>query len=176
MATLAVDITGIAGDCAISGCAGQLDAIGITESVFSTAASADSKRSVDIELIRYKDSASPLLAQACASGKAIGGTDAVTISVLRDGESSSSTFMEYELKGVYVKRIQSGTLDQANLGHQPGGLEGAAQGLALSGGFTNTEIERVLLNVASVEWNYKGGDATTGSIRKGYNLAAGTTI
>lgn len=170
MATITVAFSGnnaIAGESKIDNHTQEVEAIGIRESVVSSDGSPDGSRSVEIELIRHRDTASPKLAQACAAGTNLG---EVTIYMLRD---DALTFMEYQLTGTYVKRIENGTLDQGNLGHQPGGLTDAPQGLALMGGFTNQEIERVVLNVGTVTWTYTPYDSTgssQGTTSQSYDL------
>ncbi len=173
MAMIVVDIATIAGESEISGYVGKVEGIGISESVVSSSASADGKRAAEVEVIRYKDTASPKLAQACAAGSSLG---TVGIQLLEDVNGEVKTVMDYSLKATYVKSISYETLDQANLSYQSGGLANAPQGLALSGGFGGREIERVVFNVSEVNWTHTGYDkdgTNLGNTQRGYNLQAG---
>ena len=171
MAQIVVDIKTISGESEIADYTGEVEAVGISESIISGTASATGARVADIEVIRFKDTASPKLAQACASGSNIGD---VTVTVLADIGGIAQKTMEYTLKSTYVKRISYETLDQENLSHQSGGLADAPQGLALSGGFGNREMERVLFNAEQVVWTHSTYDSATGgvtaSLERGYNL------
>ena len=171
MATITAKINGINGESTIQNHTDEVEAIGVRESVVSSDAAPDGNRSVEIELIRHRDTASAKLAQNCAAGTNLGN---VNIYMLND---DGETFMEYALTNAYVKQIQHGTLDQSNIGHQPGGLAGSPQGLALVGGFTNLEIERVLLNVGTVTWTYSPPSTSgiNGSTSKSFDLTQGTS-
>ena len=75
MATIIVNIPGIAGESRMSGYAGQIEALGLSENIrmvspqtSGSGGGVGRSRHSDIGLVRFKDKASPKLAEACSSG------------------------------------------------------------------------------------------------------------
>lgn len=209
MAIIAIQFGSIKGECTINGCDDHVDAVGIRESVESNIGSAargaGRGRASDIELVRYKDSASPKLIQACSAAENLGET---VIRLFQTIESGNAIFMQYKLEATYISRIEQITLDEGNYGFQPQlmsvtrglptpGTIGLSSTLApvvsaaaansrlvpigtgpLGNGFSNRELERVFLNANSVTWTYtpyKNGVAG-GAVERGFNLRTGTPI
>lgn len=208
MATIAIQFGSIAGECTISGCEDHVEAIGIRESVETGVGSATRGgrgRASDFEMVRYKDSASPKLMQACASAENLG---QAKIRLFQTVESGTVIFMEYTLEETFVSRVEQETLDEGNFGFQPH-LMGVTRGLPTPGsiglastlspvvsqaaansrvvptgtgplgnGFTNREVERVFLNVNSVVWTYTpySNGVAGGAVERGFNLRTGMPI
>ena len=170
MAMIVAKINTITGESETTGYIGQVPGIGITESVVSSASNADGNRLQELEIIRYKDSASPKLAEACAAGTSLG---QVVVRLLQDFDGEIKTLMSVQLENTFVKRIHQETLDNANLAYQSGGLASAQQGLALSGGLGDREIERVVFNSTEVIWSvtkYATDGTSQGTTSRGYNI------
>ncbi|MYE22977.1 MAG: type VI secretion system tube protein Hcp [Gammaproteobacteria bacterium] len=188
MATIVVDIPGITGESIEE--AGKIDALGIHESIevlasgFSQTAapgkSAGTGVHGDIQIIKYRDSSSPKLAQAAANNQNL---QTVEIKVLTG--PGGDVFMTYELENAFVSRMEHETLDEASTAffnhHDPstrskpsptslGGVTSLAanQVSAASGrdqvlplfpaprsAYTEHEVERVWLNATSVTWTYR---------------------
>lgn len=207
MAIIAVKIDGISGECTHDGCADHVDAIGIRESVEasmgSPARGGGRGRASDLELIRYSDSASPKLWQACSAAENLGEID---IQIFQTAETGVVPYMVYNLVDVYVSRIERETLDEGNVGFQPhmvpvtrgqpapggigmmsalapaiadsqAGTRLMPTGAAPTGNrFTSRELERVFLNVSAILWAYtpyKDGVKSGGVIEATFNLRAG---
>lgn len=156
----------------------------------------------NIELIRYKDRASPKLSEACAAGDNLGKVD---IHLYRTLETGVQVYMTYRLDAVYVSRIENDTQDANGVVFQPHfvaasevnpapvtGVASVLSGLARGqGGVIRTaprpavgatrgapqtrEVERVWLNAAKVWWKYtpfQNGRAQ-GAIEKGWDIQKG---
>ena len=127
MATIVVDIPGIPGESIEE--AGKIDALGINESIeilasgFSATAapgkSAGTGVHGDIQIIKYRDTSSPKLAEAAANNKNL---QTVQIKVLTG--PGGDVFMTYQLENVFVSRMEHETLDEASTAffnhHDPG--------------------------------------------------------
>lgn len=208
MATIAVKFKNIKGDCTIAGHQEQLDAIGMRETVeigIGTATRQGKGRQSDIELIRYKDRASPKLVEACVNAADQG---VVTIHLFQTSQSGTKVFMEYKLADTYVSRIEYETLDEGNYAFQPH-LMAVTRGLPTPGSqglasaleatiskaaansrlvplnigpagaiYSNLEIERVFLNANKIQWTYTPYDAqgkAGGKMVRGFDLHQGQT-
>ena len=183
MAIIAVKFgKSIEGESTVSGYEGYVEAVGLRETLRRTKPAADPNsrpgwarearpgRVADIELVRFKDAASPKLAQACAAAENLGDT---TVSLLRETEQGPQVYMQYTLTDTYVSRIEQLTVDAANTAYRPELLE---SGSIAPSGYANTgrEIERVRLNVNQVTWEYTVPD-NGGTVAKSFNLRTGTS-
>ena len=164
----------------------KVDAIGIHDFVEGAYGSS---RGVahEIQLVRYRDRASPKLAEKCASGTGIG---EVNIYIFKN-DGGVKLVMKLTLAGAYVSRIEYGTADsmgtafQRHNGDETLGAHGAASDLQDVGrsvndarGYsrkrarpkplymespgtpTSTEVERVWLNFSAVTWMSASGNLT----------------
>lgn len=208
MAIIAIEFGNIAGECTISGCEDHVEAVGLRETIetgLGSASRSGRSRASDIELIRYRDAASPKLSQACAAAENLG---ASTIRLFQNTDMGPVAFMVYTLEDTYVSRIDQETLDEGNNAFLPSlinvsrgmpvpGNVGLATALApvigaaasttrmvptntgsVLGAYTNREIERVYLNVNSVTWGYTPyvNGVASGVVERGFNLRTGTIV
>lgn len=208
MAIIAIQFGSVAGECTVKGCEDHVEAVGIRESIETGVGSSNRGgrgRASDIELVRFKDSASPKLVQACSSAENLGQSK---IRLFHTTDSGTVIYMVYTLEDTYVARIEQETLDESNYGFQPhlmavtrglptpGGV-GLASTLApvvsaaaansrvvptgtgpIGGAFSNREIERVFLNANAVTWTYTPyvNGVAGGAVERGFNLRAGTPV
>ena len=180
MATIILDISTISGESEMDGYTDKIEAIGIHDMVIGKFG-ADKSSTSEIVLTRYRDRASPKLAEACSKGTLLNETKIFLFKSL-DGPK---VFLTYELAGTYVSRIEFDTADAsgtAYLRHHGKGTEGAAsfkgslaEGTtvnthdrsysrgrtkpnpaygALPSRFTDTELERLWLSAKTVKWIY----------------------
>lgn len=209
MAQIAIDMVSIKGGCEIDGFKNQVEAIAVRETIEAgvrqDGGGTGQPNHSDIQLIRYKDAASPKFAEKCAAGDELGN---VTISVLRMAGNSTKAYMQYVLTGVYVSRIESETLDEANAamgmhltesarGRPLPGAVGMPSVLApvvsqsiavsrpavlpveVSGGFSDNQIERLSLHPETVTWVFTTWGATGtsgGTVRHGFDLLKGKAL
>lgn len=174
MAIIAVQFGNIAGECTIAGHADHVDAMGLRERLaagLGAASGAGRNRTLGMELVRFKDSASPRLAQACSSAENLG---EATVRVFRNSEQGPVVYMAYTLGDTYVERVEQLTLDLGNLAY----AAPEASALALPAGYANREVERVHLNVNQVSWTYTlyEGGVAGGVVERGFNLRTGTSV
>ena len=211
MAMIVVDF-GFKGDSEVSGFEEKSDALAIRESLEVPTSQASGRTSQsrtvgqakhsNIELIRYKDRASPKLAEACASGGRL--TD-VAIYLFRSLEKGPQVYMTYELKNVFVTRIEHDTMDGNGQVFQPhfvaasetnpppaAGLASVLSGLARSqvgairtaprpavgtmrGAPGAREVERVWLSPAKVTWVFQpfANGKKQGKVTKGWHIVKG---
>ena len=184
MALITAKFNAFKGESTVSGYAQQVEAIGLRETIHvapSAMAGATGKSEhSDIQLIRYKDTASPKFMEYCLGGMPIGD---VEINVFRTIATGAVPFMTYKLTGTYVSRVEQETLDEQHnalgphLVEQTRGLPTAgALGLTsvlapavtatmanghlnvvpidVTDSYTEREIERVYLNPMTVAWTY----------------------
>ena len=188
MAVITVNIPNVAGESVVAGHAEQLDAMAIRESLEvavaqGTARNVGQAKHSDVELVRYRDMASPKLAEACAAGENLG---IVQIYLFRTQGAGVVPFMRWELTDTYVSRIEVDTRDErgesvhAASGHRhvaAGRPDSAASRLrfrfvarffvvaddpavaALAHPHAawcarQQEVERVWLNPTTVKWTY----------------------
>ena len=192
---------------------GESDAIAIRESIeippSRGSGRTKSTRTVglvkfsDFEITRFKDQASPKLAEYCCAGKSLG---KVIVNLFRTLETGVVPYMSYEMLDTFVSRLEYETLDEEGLALQPhmsdsatvapppsfgaGGL-GFANLQAMKGSsrvsirgiswgpkssYTNQEVERIYLNASAVRWNYKQFEngRPAGTQTKAYNIQKGT--
>jgi len=206
MAIIAVQFGNISGECTIAGCEDHVDAVGLRETLEAGSGPRGGRgRASDIELIRFRDAASPKLWQACSSAENLGES---TVRLFQNSDQGPVVFMQYRLADTYVSRIEVATLDEGNTVYLPGlvnvsrglpvpGGVGLASALApvlgassaggrlvptgtvsASGGYANREVERVYLNVNAVTWTYTPYEhgVAGGAVERGYNLRAGTPV
>ena len=193
MAIIVVEFADILGESTVTGFAEKVDALAIRDAIevaaprgsgrMPSSRTVGQSRHSDIELTRYKDRASPKLAQACSSGQNLG---EVKVHLFRTIEQGLVTYMTYTLAQTFVSRIEHETLDDSGAAFRPhvgwtppgsgtttpsptlgvaglmasGGLGASAPLAPLSmapsprGIAVNAEIERVWLNAASIRWTY----------------------
>ena len=199
MAIIVVSIAGIVGESKVVNYENQLDAIAIRDAI--EVSSVGSKHS-DIELIRYRDRASPKVAVACASGTALG---EVVITLF---SSLDRPYMTYTLSKTFVSRVEHDTLDDQGVALQahfvgnsstvpssskgigsivsvlagnqnsgplvPCSITGVPRGVA-----TNKNIERIWFNASQVRWTYTPYDyngVPSGAIERAWSIQAGSEI
>lgn len=216
MATITVKITtkaadttpSVKGESQIAGHVDEIEALGIRETIdvgVSSGGGTGRARHSDIELIRYKDSASAKLADACANAINL---NFATISVYRTMATGALWYMQYDLTDTYVSRIEHETLDEEHVALRPHlaemnrglPLPGAA-GLATALGstvadalsstrlmvlpveqieaFSNLEIERVTLNFNKIKWRYRTFKVSGGvdaTTEKGFDLLSHSAL
>ena len=205
MATIALELANIPGECMLADHIDQLDAVSLRDSLEIRASqgagpSVGRAQQRDVELTRYKDRASPKLAQACAAGEDLG---EVKIHLFRTVGESVTKFMTYTLTEAFVSRIEYDTIDDVGSPFQPHigpgeiappselgapALAGAVASpgsemirlapRSLIGGTRGTpgnrEVERLWLNAATIKWTYIL--AAGGSLEKGWDMRAGRSL
>ena len=212
MAIIVMEFENIQGESTVGGFEEKVGAIALREALEVAAPQASGRargaRTVgqakhsDLELTRYKDRASPKLAQACSSGENLG---QVRINLFRTLEQGLVVYMTYTLTQTFVSRIEHDTLDGNGVAFQPHfvstsatssppslGLASVVAPLArtqagavrlasrpavagVRGPAGNMEVERLWLNAAQVRWTYTPYDQGRkgGAIEKGWNIQAG---
>jgi type VI secretion system Hcp family effector len=180
----------IAGESTVADHASEIDALAIRDLIQAPTGSATAKVS-EIFLTRYRDKATPKLAQACSMGENIG---TVTIYLLRNVNGAPKPFMTYTLTETFVSRVEHETAEAnggAYLPHQGfSGLQGSVYGALWRavgmtqnadrgysraraqpnpvygmpmGAATDKEVERIWLSPATLKWTYTPYDAATGT-------------
>ncbi len=208
MAEIIVNVPNILGASTKAAYTDQLEAISIRETleVGVQAGSAGGRGGIgrgkqsDIQLTRYKDRASPKLAEACSAALNLG---EVTMVLFRVVESGSVPYMRYTLSNTYISRIEHDTLDEESIAfHQH--LYPSTRGLPVPGGIgmasllspvvaslasttrnfpqpvvgprsapSNREVERIWLNPSVVKWEYTAysGGVQSDTIAKGFDIS-----
>ncbi len=201
MATITVSIPSIVGESNIADHEEQIEAIALRDAIET--ASVNSKHS-DIELVRYRDRASPKLAVACASGMNLG---EIVITLFRSAQGLRP-YMTYTLSQTFVSRIEHDTLDDNGVALQPHfagsnvtsptssvGIGSVVAVLARSrssgplvprsitgiprGAETNKNIERVWFNASQVRWTYtpySSNGVASGMIERAWNIQQGSEV
>lgn len=121
MATIALDIPGIAGECKIAGYQNKVDALGIADLIVRIPHSLKNTTSATVKhssiiVKRYRDAASPLIAQACSSVKQF---DAVNLYMFRTLETGLVRYMHYEMTGVNLMHLHYETEDSMGTAFAP---------------------------------------------------------
>ncbi len=215
MALITVKIDNIVGSADIEGYAQQIEAIAIRDSIFvppplsagrtRAARTTAQSRHADIQLVRYRDVASPKLSEACSAGTALG---TVTVTVFRTTDSGPQAYMVYTLGNTFVSRIETETDDDAgtaflpyvgSLGnvnpspaHGVGGISVTASGGAIAGvrlspmpytalpkGMPRVrEVERIWFNATEIKWTYTPhtDGVAGGAIERGWNIRTGRSL
>ena len=194
MATIIVDCgTVVPGESALTATAGgvevtytdKMDAIAIHDNV-TGAYGASRGLASEIQLVRYRDRASPKLAEKCAAGQGIGN---VAILIFKNDEGPK-LLMTLDLTAVYVSRIEFGTMDAKGIGFRRHSGDSNLAAARLSQGAiddgatsvndirwysrerarpkplirdtpgipTDVEVERVWLNYSTVKWTSADGN------------------
>lgn len=176
----------IEGEATQAGHENELEAVAIRDLIEAPTGTSKAKVS-EIFLTRYRDKATPKLAEACSMGRNIG---TVTVSLFKNIGGGPKVFMTYKLTDTFVSRLEHETAEEnggAYLPHQ--GFSGAAghtfralwnlAGLTQNadreysrrraqpnpvfpqplGSVTTDEIERVWLSAATITWTYTPYDA-----------------
>lgn len=130
MATIAVDIPTIAGECQIAGYQNKIDAVGISDAISRPLAFFTGPGGLGsavlhspICLKRYRDTASPLIAKACSSAANLG---EVKIYLFRTSEAATVPYMVFKLGLTYVSSISYSTADSLGISFLPQLLEDAS--------------------------------------------------
>ena len=209
MAIIAANIPNLLGESRISGYEDQIEAIGIRDHIAlvlargarpSRGRTSGRSRHAGIELVRYRDRASPKLAQACSAGENLG---EVAITCFRTLETGTVPYFAYVLCECFVARVETETLDatagalgphhddetdaapsyhgmgavvaalaraRLDLKVAPRALFPVARGVART-----RQIERVWLNPAVVRWTYTPYEhgVPGGAIEKAWNVQQG---
>ena len=134
MATIILDIAGIAGESALTGYENKIEAIAIRDSIAMsrststgstpTGTSGGKGAHSDICVTRYKDKASPKLAQACAAGECLTADNGtIKIILFKDTDPgtdvSTNPYMEFVLTEPYVSRYEMDTQDAEGRQFEP---------------------------------------------------------
>lgn len=188
MAVITVNIPNVVGESVVAGHADELDAIAIRESLEvavaqGTARNVGQAKHSDVELTRYRDRASPKLAEVCAAGENIG---TVKVYLFRTQGEGVVPFMCWELTDAYVSRIEADTRDEQGEAFMPHLISDTSQQVAQTrpppvygfgsllgssasptirlspraliptarGAPGNQEVERLWLNATTVKWTY----------------------
>ena len=200
MAQITLKIAEITGESALTGHVGELEALSIRDMVFAPTTAGSAYLS-EVFLTRFRDKASPKLAEACAMGVDIGD---VVVSVFRNTETGPTVMMTYELTDTYVSRIEHETNEDGGgaflpyVGYGQFG-ESSHRAFLVKAGLTmnadrrysrrraqptpafpqptgasasNAEVERLWLNAATITWSYKIG----GVIEYGWNLQTNQAV
>lgn len=177
----------IAGESTVDGHTNEIDAIAVRDLIEAPTGSASAKLS-EVFLTRFRDKATPKLAEACSMGENIG---TVTIYMLRNVNGNPKPFMTYTLTETFVSRLEHETVEAnggAYLPHQgfsggsgnPYGSMWRAAGLNQNsdrpwargrampnpvypmpmGAATEREVERIWFSPATITWTYTPYDAT----------------
>ena len=109
--TVRIEKTGgtisIEGEATQAGHEGELEAIAIRDLVEAPTGTSKAQLS-EIFLTRYRDKASPKLAEACSMGENLG---TVTVSLFKNTETGPQIFMKYTLTDTFVSRIEHETAE-----------------------------------------------------------------
>ena len=218
MSLIIAKFPNIPGSSTVAGYTGLVEAIGIREVVEigvsasqavsgTTGAGGGVGRSKhsNILLVRYKDKASPKLAEACCAAKNLGSVEIYLFRVVGD---AAVVYMTYVLGQAYVARIEHDTLDDLDTALQPH-LAVSSRGVPVDtpaglgtvlepvvaeqrskrlvpipllamgrGNADNKEIERVWLNANTVTWKYTPfiQGLPQGAIQKGFDFRQGVEL
>ena len=171
----------IPGESTVSEHAGEMDALAIRDLILAPTGSAKAQVS-EIFLTRYRDKATPKLAEACSMGDNIG---LVTIYLLKTVGGDPKPFLTYTLTETFVSRVEHETAEAnggAYLPHQGfSGAKGNSYGalyreMGLNqnadrpytrdrarpnpvysmpmGVATDKEVERIWLSPETIKWTY----------------------
>ena len=209
MAIIAAKFPDILGESRISGYEDQVEAFGIRDHIGlsltrgarpSQGRTAGRSRHSSIELIRYRDRASPKLSQACSAGENLG---EVEITCFRTLETGVVPYFSWVLTECFVPRVETETLDGTASAFGPHldeatemapsyhGMGAVVWALARSrldlpvasraffpsarGVPRARQIERVWLNPAAVRWTYTPYEhgSPGGAVEKAWNVQQG---
>lgn len=203
--TVKVGTAGFEGESVIAGHENLMEAVGIRDTIRASSTSSRARLS-EIALTRYRDRASPKLAEACATGANIGQVD---ISLFRNTQTGMQVFMTYTLTETYVSRIEHDTAETNGVAYLPhvgysnagapswrpvalafGTTVNDARAYAREraapyplyseppGAYTNNEVERIWLNAATITWTYTPfvAGVAQGAVQQGWNLQTGTVL
>ena len=189
----------IAGESTITGHEDELEALAIRDLVFAPSTAGKAYLS-EVFVTRFRDKATPKLAEACAMGENI---KTVTISVFRNTDDGPKVMMQYELEETYVSRIEHETEEDGGGAFLPyvgygqagesahraalnrwGLTMNADRGYArrraqptpafpmpVAASVSNAEVERLWLNPAKIKWTYTPGRNRAGRGREGLEPA-----
>lgn len=205
MAVITIKVPNINGEATITGHTDELEAFSVGDAVHAASSSGKASLS-ELALGRYKDRATPKLAEACSTGANLG---QVEVFAFKNTETGPQVFMKYTLTETYVSRIEhdtaetSGTAYLAHLGYSNAGPPWwGPSALALemtvndvrsyardrarpsplynlpNGEYSNDEVERVWLNAATITWTYTpfAGGVAGGAVEQGWNLQTGVAL
>ena len=214
MAVIVVEFANIQGESTVTGFTDQVDALSIRDSIVVSlpqgsgrtraARTVGQAQHSDIGLVRYKDRASPKLAEACSSGRNLG---EVRINLFRTIETGTVRYMMYTLGQTFVSRYENDTVDDDGMVFEPTMVPSAptappswgAVGLMASvlgnsavnmrpaprslrsgsrRGPQNQEVERIWLNAATVKWTYTpyAQGIKGGTVEKGWDIQKGAEL
>ena len=175
------DTISIVGESKVAEHTGEMDALAIRDLILAPTGSAKAQVS-EIFLTRYRDKATPKLAEACSMGDNIG---LVTIYLLATFDGDLKPFLTYTLTETFVSRVEHETVEAnggAYLPHQ--GFSGAKgntfgqlyRDMSLNqnadrpytrdrarpnpvysmpmGVATDKEVERIWLSPETIKWTY----------------------
>ena len=200
MAQITLSIDTINGESALANHVGELEALSIRDAILAPT-TAGSAHLSEVFLTRFRDKASPKLAEACALGSDLG---TMVVSVFRNTETGPTVMMTYELTHTYVSRIEHETNEEGGGAFLPyygyGHLgESSLRPYLVRAGLTmnadrrysrkraqptptfpqptgaaasNAEVERIWLNPATITWSYKIG----GTVEYGWDLQKNKAI
>lgn len=209
MADIVMNVPNVLGACTKAGYIDQLEAVSLRETIEVGVQATSSGgrgggmgrgKQSDIQVTRYKDRASPKLAEACSAARNLG---EVTIVMFRVLETGSVPYMTYTLSETFISRIEHDTLDESSIAFHPH-LYPSTRGLPMPGEIgmgtllspavaglatttrnfpqpvigprsapANREVERLWLNPNAVKWEYTAfqNGVQTDTISKAYNIS-----
>ncbi len=214
MAVIVVDIATIPGESRVADFQNKLDAVSIGDIIEvpvpkggggSASRTVGKSRHANVELVRYKDIGSPLLANACAGGTNLGTVD---IYLFRTLETGLKPYLRYTLEETFVSRLEHETEDDMGTVYGPhipdGGnnmvaasaRHGAASLLSPSGSESatrpsvrgviarpsfaagNSDCERLWLNAGTIRWTYTEyqNGQRAGDTSQGWNIQEGVAL
>ena len=205
MAVITIKIPNINGEATTAGHTDELEAFSVGDAVLAASSSGKASLS-ELALGRYKDRATPKLAEACATGANLG---QIEVFVFKNTETGQQVFMKYTLTETYVSRIEHDTAESSggaylpHLGYSNAGppswrptalalemtvndvrsySQARARPIPLynlpDGAYSNDEVERVWLNAATITWTYTpfSGGVAGGAVEQGWNLQTGVAL
>lgn len=206
MANITVKITDIAGESTLTGHEDELAAVAVRDLVYAPVGTGSAYMS-EIAVTRVKDKGSPKLLQACAVGQNLGEVQVFMFTNTTAGPQPFMVYTLTEAFVSRIENETAQSNGGAYLAHngysQAGGSnhQAALQSFGLTmnadrsyaryrakpnplfpmpvGSNTDTEVERVWFNAATVRWTYTpfGADGVAGgAVEKGWNLQTSMAI
>ena len=205
MAVITIKIPNVNGEATTEGHTDELEAVSIGDAILAASSSGQASLS-EIALGRFRDRASPKLAEACSTGANLG---QVEVFIFKNTETGPQVFMKYTLTDTYVSRIEYDTADGKGNAYFPhvgysnaGPPDWRPTALALNlsvndvrsysqqrarptpvylvpaGEYGNDEVERVWLNAATITWTFTPytDGVPGGVVERGWNLQTGVAL
>ena len=204
MAQITLKIADIVGESAITDHVDELEAVAVRDLVFAPSTAGSAYLS-EIFVTRLRDKATPKLAEACAMGANIGDVDVFVFRNTEEGPKVMMKYeltdtyvsrIEHETDedggGAYLPYVgygQAGESAHRAALNRWGMTMNADRRYArrraqptpafprpIGASASNSEVERLWLNPATVKWIYTPEDAGQGVVEKGWNLQTSAAI